>query len=62
VWKIGLQQFLSPKERLEQLEASHISLMTEHELEVKESDQAWRRHRRWLREYDSSPTFAFLSE
>jgi hypothetical protein len=44
---------LSSNERLEQPEASHISLMTEHELEAKKNDRAWRRHRRWLREYDS---------
>ena len=43
---------MSFQERLEQLEASHIALMAEYEVEVRRNDRAWRRHRRWLREYN----------
>jgi hypothetical protein len=32
-------------ERLERLEASHIKLMTEHELAVKANDEAWEKNR-----------------
>jgi hypothetical protein len=47
----GKKGEMSNKERLDQIEASHVRLMTEHELEVRRNDKAWKRHRRWLREY-----------
>jgi hypothetical protein len=40
-------------ERLAALEASHVKLMTEHEVEVRKNDKAWRRHRKWLKEYEA---------
>lgn len=47
-------------ERFERLEASHVKLMTEHELAVQENDKAWERnqkswdrHEKWLQEYDT---------
>jgi len=33
---------MSFQERLEQLEAGHIALMAEHEVEVRRNDRAWR--------------------
>jgi hypothetical protein len=51
---------MSFKERLEQLEASHIKLMTDHELFVKEQEAAWEknrenweRHDRWQEAFDA---------
>lgn len=44
---------MTNKERLDQLEASHIRLMTEHEMEVRKNDKAWRRHRRFVREVEA---------
>ena len=44
---------MSNKERLDQLEASHVKLMTEHELEVRRNDKAWKRHRRFVREVEA---------
>jgi G:T-mismatch repair DNA endonuclease (very short patch repair protein) len=45
--------------RLDRLEASHIKLMTEHEVFwshhrefVAEQERAWARHEAWLRDYD----------
>jgi len=41
------------EETLRALEASHVKLMTDHELEVRKNERAWRRHRKWLKEYEA---------
>jgi|HubBroStandDraft_1064217.scaffolds.fasta_scaffold298014_2 hypothetical protein len=41
------------EEILERVEASHVKLMTDHELFVKAQDKAWRRHRRFVMEQDA---------
>jgi hypothetical protein len=40
-------------ERFEALEASHVKLMTEHEVAVRANNRSWRRHRKWLKEYEA---------
>ncbi len=47
-------------ERLNALDASHVRLMTEHEVFVREQEKsweenrkAWAEHRAWLKEYDA---------
>jgi ribonuclease HI len=39
-------------ERLERVEASHVKLMTDHELFVREQERDWRQQRRRWREAD----------
>ncbi len=41
-------------ERLELLEASHVRLMTEREVEDRKNDRAWRRHRRFVRDQEKA--------
>ena len=43
---------MTNRERLDMLEASHVRLMTEHELEVRRNDKAWKHHRRFVREVE----------
>lgn len=45
---------MSLKERFDLLEASHVRVMTELEMEVRKNDKAWRRHRRFVRDLDLS--------
>jgi hypothetical protein len=44
---------VSLKERFDLLEASHVRVMTELEMEVRKNDKAWRRHRRFVRESEA---------
>jgi transposase-like protein len=50
------------KEELERLHASHVRLMTDHELETKKNDRSWKRHRRWLRTYEAQREADRLAE
>jgi uncharacterized protein (DUF3084 family) len=50
---------MSLAERLDRLEASHVQLMTDHEVFMKEheafvaqNEREWARHKEWLRDYD----------
>jgi hypothetical protein len=47
------QSQVSNNERLDQLEANHVRLMTEHEMEVRRNGKAWKRHRRFVREVEA---------
>jgi hypothetical protein len=39
-------------ERLDRLDASHVKLMTDHELFVQAQERAWERHEKWLAEQE----------
>jgi hypothetical protein len=39
------------RERLEALEASHVRLMTDHELFLKEQELAWEKHQAFMAEH-----------
>ena len=40
------------RETLQAVTASHVKLMTDHALFVKEQERAWERHASWVREQD----------
>ena len=44
---------MSTSERLDRLEASHVRLMTEHEILFREYEVFIGKHQEWLREYDA---------
>jgi hypothetical protein len=45
---------MTTEERLQQLEASHIRLMTQHEVFVLEQEAAWKRHQQFVAEQEQS--------
>jgi hypothetical protein len=47
---------MSLKERLELIEASHIKLMTDHEMFVRDQEKAWSRHEQFVREQEKAWT------